>query len=277
MKNIKVNENLLMVMRSITLTIVFVVGLELLILLFRKAGIPVVSDSLTGNVLLEIVILGVQCLVIKKYSSSNIFRELGLSYSRNSLINLIIGIGAGLICCALMYFSVFLMGIGFYEGSGFKFYSFNLVVISIFSVIIRAIFASVCEEVFFRGVLLKYLTKYKGKPFGIIVSSAIFALPHITRYKNYNEILSVLIMGIVLGYIYIKTKSLYMSIGLHFAIDFFTSIAGTQSEPGLFIIGIDPQFGLEYLSQSILMIYSILYLILLIIFVLVNKRKSFLK
>ena len=269
MKNIKVNENLLMVIRSITLTIVFVVGLELLILLFIKVGIPILSDSLTGNVLLEIVILSVQCLVIKKYSSSNIFRELGLSYSRNSLINLIIGIGAGLICCALMYFSVFLMGIGF------KFYSFNLVVISIFSVLIRAIFASVCEEVFFRGVLLKYLTKYKGKPFGIIVSSVIFALPHITRYKNYNEILSVLIMGIVLGYIYIKTKSLYMSIGIHFATDFFTSIAGTQSKPGLFIIGIDPKFGLEYLSQSILMISSILYLILLIIFVLVNKRKNF--
>jgi Predicted metal-dependent membrane protease len=274
MRNIKINENLEMVIRSITLTIVFVIGLQLIILGLKKAGVSILSDSLIGNVLLESVILSVQCIIIKKYTSTNIFKELGLYNNKNCLINLFTGIGAGFICCILMYVSIFLMKIGFYEGSGFEIYSFNLVIISIFSVLIRAVFASVCEEVFFRGVLLNYLNKYRGKLFGITVSSLIFALPHITRYSNLNEILSVLIMGIVLGYIYIETKSLYMPIGLHFATDFFTSIVGTESEAGLFILGINSRFGSAGLSRSILIISSFLYLILLVTFALVNKRKK---
>ncbi|MGH4049814.1 MAG: CPBP family glutamic-type intramembrane protease [Clostridium sp.] len=40
------------------------------------------------------------------------------------------------------------------------------------------------------------------------------------------SLLCIVVIGSVFGYIFIKTKSLYLSIGLHFAWDFFSSLFG---------------------------------------------------
>lgn len=274
MKKLSINENLIIVIKSLVLTISGIIILELMLSLMRKIGLNILNDSLTGNVLLEITILIMQFLIIRKYSKGELLAAIGLDNAKGSIKNVLQGAALGLIGTILIYLIIFIMEIGFYEGVGFKFYNTKTVLFFVFSIFTRAFFAGVCEEVFFRGVLLNYLVKYKGKIFGLLVSSLIFAVFHCTRYASLYQLASVLISGITLGYIYIRTKSLYMSIGLHFATDFFINLVAPKGETSLFVLVINERFNLDYLTQSIFILMSASYLVLLFIVFLKNKARD---
>ncbi|GJQ59733.1 MAG: CPBP family intramembrane metalloprotease [Candidatus Scalindua sp. AMX11] len=100
------------------------------------------------------------------------------------------------------------------------------------------------EEVFFRGVILKVFMEDMSFPLAICVSSLIYSLLHffqadypvspglqvfvgvktITAFfkplffqfmENLPAMIGMFLIGVVLSYAFIKTKSLYLSIGLH--------------------------------------------------------------
>ena len=274
MEKININENIVIVLKSLFLTIIALFALELILSLMRSIGLNILNDSLLGNVLLELTILIVQILIIRRHHTGNLLNSLGLNLNKDSSKYLFKGILIGLVGTILIYLSIFLMKIGFYEGFGFKFYNFAIVISFIASMFIRAFFAGICEEVFFRGVLLSYLSKYKGKAFGLLISSLVFAVFHCTRYNNLYQLSSVLLCGITLGYIYIKTKSLYMSIGLHFATDFFMNLVNLRNQPSLLVFDINSKYSLDYLTQISFILMSIAYISLLLILFLMNKINS---
>lgn len=274
MKKISMNKNITIVIKSLTTTIIAICALELILSLIRNIGLNIRADSLTGNVLLEITILIVQYLIISKYYKGQFLSSIGLTYDENSIKFIFIGVSIGLIGTILIYLAVFLMQIGFCEGTGFKFYESKIILSFIISIFIRAFFAGVCEEVFFRGTLLNYLTKYKGKTFGILVSSLIFTVFHLSRYIELYQLSSVLLCGITLGYIYVITKSLYMVIGLHFATDFFMNLISVKGQPSLLILNVNSKFSLNYLTKTIFILLGALYVILLIILLLIDKTNN---
>lgn len=86
----------------------------------------------------------------------------------------------------------------------------------------------ICEEIIFRGIILEgFLTKYTTKK-AIIFSALIFGIIHFIPIQVVNAFF----MGIVLGWIYIKTKSLWVCIGIHVinnAIAFFAGDSAIES------------------------------------------------
>ncbi len=68
----------------------------------------------------------------------------------------------------------------------------------------------ILEELVFRGVLLEGLRKY-GNVFGIIMSAVMFGLMH----QNFMQCLPAVTMGIVWGYMAVKTGSLIPGIIIH--------------------------------------------------------------
>ena len=271
MKKVSINQNITIVIKSLIVTIIAICVLELMLSLMRNVGLNIPNDSLAGNVLLEITILIVQCLIIRKYCKGQFLGSIGLSYDEDSIKYVSKGVCVGLIGTILIYLTIFLMKIGFYEGTGFKFYESKVVLSFIISMFIRAFFAGVCEEVFFRGILLNYLAKYKGKTFGLLVSSLIFTVFHCSRYTDIYQLSSVLLCGISLGYLYIITKSLYMPIGLHFATDFFMNLVSLKDQPSLLILDINSRFSVDYLTQTLFILLGVSYVILILILFLIDK------
>ena len=86
----------------------------------------------------------------------------------------------------------------------------------------------ICEEIIFRGIILEgLLTRYTTKK-AIIYSALIFGIIHFIPIQVVNAFF----IGIVLGWIYIKTKSLWVCIGIHIlnnALAFFAGDAGAES------------------------------------------------
>lgn len=72
--------------------------------------------------------------------------------------------------------------------------------------------APVFEEFVFRGVILKRLERY-GSGFAIVGSSVFFGLAHL----SVSSVIFAFIAGLVMGYLYVKTRNLWVPIAVHFA------------------------------------------------------------
>lgn len=83
-----------------------------------------------------------------------------------------------------------------------------LFVLAIFS---TAIVPAICEEYLFRGAILGSLLPF-GRTAAIIGSSVLFGFMH----QNPLQLFYTVFMGVILGYIYVKTKSIWACVLLHF-------------------------------------------------------------
>ncbi|MDO4731195.1 MAG: CPBP family intramembrane metalloprotease [Clostridia bacterium] len=82
---------------------------------------------------------------------------------------------------------------------------------TIFYTVSIAVLPGILEELLFRGVILSSFRKY-GDLFAIFISSFVFALLH----PSLSQWIFAFILGLALGFIRIKTKSLLIPIGIHF-------------------------------------------------------------
>ena len=78
------------------------------------------------------------------------------------------------------------------------------------SFITTAIVPALVEEFACRGIVLGMLKKY-GEGFAIISSSIIFGVMH----GNFEQIPFATLVGFILGYIYVKTKSIWVCVAVH--------------------------------------------------------------
>lgn len=81
------------------------------------------------------------------------------------------------------------------------------------NLLIIALIPAVGEEMTFRGVLQQSLTRKMNPPVAIILSAAIFSFIHFQFYG----FLPRMFLGILLGYMFYITNSLWVSILMHFA------------------------------------------------------------
>lgn len=82
----------------------------------------------------------------------------------------------------------------------------------VLNLLIMSLVAAIGEEFFFRGILMRVLTKWFGSVhMGIILSSVIFTIIHFQPYK----FLPMMVLGLFLGYMYYRTRSLWVPMIIH--------------------------------------------------------------
>ncbi len=93
--------------------------------------------------------------------------------------------------------------------------------------IMIAVAAPLLEEILFRGIILKALLK-KYKPWkAILISAIIFGIFHLNPW----QFLYATVLGIYLGYLYWKTKSLFYPILVHWLLNSTAFIVGQYQNP----------------------------------------------
>ncbi|HHT53818.1 MAG TPA: CPBP family intramembrane metalloprotease [Clostridiales bacterium] len=81
----------------------------------------------------------------------------------------------------------------------------------VLSLLSSAIIPAFCEEVLFRGVILTNLLPY-GKSIAILGSASLFALMH----QNVAQLFYTFVAGIVIGLVYVYTRSIWGAVLIHF-------------------------------------------------------------
>ena len=117
-----------------------------------------------------------------------------------------------------------MFGIMFIIGIVLTFSGFNLEessnitdleqIFSLPSIFFIVAFQPIGEEIFFRGFLLDKINSIAGKETAIIVTSILFGIAHLT-YGNIYPAIMTGILGLILAYMVIKTKSLTTAIISH--------------------------------------------------------------
>lgn len=74
------------------------------------------------------------------------------------------------------------------------------------------LFIAISEELLFRGVI--------QTTFGYVVASVVFALIHIRYLKKPVLLISVLLISFYIGYLFLLTENLFVTITSHFVVDF---------------------------------------------------------
>ena len=78
------------------------------------------------------------------------------------------------------------------------------------------VFVGLGEELLFRGILLTSLEKLMSPRWALVVHSAVFAILHFT-WRSVPEVVFVFFAGMILGWVFQRTKSLLPSIIIHAA------------------------------------------------------------
>lgn len=79
------------------------------------------------------------------------------------------------------------------------------------AVLTSVVMAPVLEEILFRGIIQDSLSREYGALRSVLLTSAIFGIIHIIP----QQVVNAFFIGIILGYIYVKTKSLVPVILIH--------------------------------------------------------------
>ena len=94
--------------------------------------------------------------------------------------------------------------------------TFNLLMLSI----VMIFFVGLVEEIIFRSILQNRLQIALGNRSGLIITSILFGLMH-TGYGSVGEVLYASVVGIFVGYLFYKTRSLPLVAMIHGFINVF--------------------------------------------------------
>lgn len=171
---------------------------------------------LTSGISLFFPFFGMSYMLNKGIKPGEILSRLGLS--KNSLSVKIIGVGL------VIFFALFTLellvnvlsnvigttidtNVGMLLGSA-----------PVWFYIFSAVIAPINEEIFFRGFLVPRI--------GIVISAIIFGLLHASYNSTFGiEIIAAIIFGLVAGYVFKKTNSLYPSMIAHILINTLAVLA----------------------------------------------------
>lgn len=120
---------------------------------------------------------------------------------------------------AIDFIYVILLILGFrflYEGTIYQLKNLLTIDFTVNSILLSCIYAPFIEEMMYRGIVLNALLKKYSDKIALIVSSLIFGIMHFSLFQSINAFF----IGIIIGYLFIKTKSLYLCIFIHFCNNF---------------------------------------------------------
>ncbi|MEH7124344.1 CPBP family intramembrane glutamic endopeptidase [Bacillus sp. JJ1532] len=87
---------------------------------------------------------------------------------------------------------------------------------SVFHIALIAAIVAFCEELLFRGIIQTHV--------GLVFSSLIFAVVHYRYLFNWFLFLNVVVLSFFIGYIFLITNNLFVTIFTHFIIDFLLGL-----------------------------------------------------
>lgn len=172
---------------------------------------------LFSSILLPILLVYLFRRLVDKKS----FASLGVGFENGWLKKLAFGLLIGAILASAVFLIQIISGWAILTGreqEGATSLFSGLLVI----VLISGVGASITEELTFRGYILQNLSEDWGVAVGLILSSFIFGYAHFLN-PHFSLLigLNLTMAGALFAYAYLRSGSLWLPIGLHFAWNFF--------------------------------------------------------
>lgn len=160
--------------------------------------------------------------IARRYLDRRSFTSLGLQGNKHALNDLLFGFALTGLMIGLIYLVEWLFGWLEVESYAWQMESIANMVFSILTILLLFALVSWQEELLSRGYWLQNLSDGLNKSLGVLLSSAIFALAHVFNPNlSWQAFLGLFLSGLFLAYGYLRTKQLWLPIGLHIGWNFF--------------------------------------------------------
>jgi len=186
------------------------------------------ASSLPGIAVAEVAELAAVTLSVwlaRRLLDHRPFAALGLMLSRRTLVDLAIGIGISMVMMASIFFAE--MSLGWLTVTGRAWNVLAWQDVGLQTLIFLGVFVLVgwSEELLTRGYHLQTIASGLNLPAALVISSAIFGALHLANpHASVVAAIGILVAGLFLGYAYVRTGQLWMSIGLHIGWNFFEGV-----------------------------------------------------
>lgn len=195
---------------------------------------------------------------IRKMKITAIFRSNRIK-SKNILVLLLGGVGLSFLTMSFFY----LTSINKFFPSYDKFIEILIGGKNFWSILFTVgIFGPICEEVFFRGVIFNELKNKMPLILAVIIQAGLFGLIH----GNLLQGSYAFILGLILGWVYLRFKSIFASMLVHMAYN-STSVLASKTIT-------------DQLMQANIMIFALSSFVITVLFVIylwktANKNEQF--
>ena len=182
------------------------------------------AASIWAQVLNLIAVTG-SIYVARRWLDKRSFESLGLKLNQQTLMDILAGIGITFVQMGFIY--IVMLGLGWLTFTGFawQFDSARVVITNVLTFFIVFVFVGWNEELLSRGYHLQTIASGFNLFWGVIISSAVFGLLHLGNPNaTWVSAAGIFFAGIYLAYGYIRTKQLWLSIGLHIGWNFFEGV-----------------------------------------------------
>jgi membrane protease YdiL (CAAX protease family) len=163
--------------------------------------------------------------IARRWLDKRSFESLGLHLSGRTWVDILAGIGITFVQMGFIYVLMLALGWLTFEGFAWEFDPINVVITNVLAFFVAFIFVGWNEELLSRGYHLQTIASGINLFWGVIISSAVFGLLHLGNPNaTWVSASGIFFAGLYLAYGYIRTKQLWLSIGLHIGWNFFEGV-----------------------------------------------------
>lgn len=178
--------------------------------------------TLFGSALIAFLAITISVYLARRYLDHRSFGSLGLKWDSQSRRDVLFGIGLSGLLMGFVFLVEWAAGWLRFEGFAWQTQSWTWVLEGFLGSTIVFILVGWYEELYFRGYLLQNLGDGLNLALGVSLSAAIFALSHSANPNlTWEALLGLFASGLFLAYGYLRTRQLWLPIGLHIGWNFF--------------------------------------------------------
>ncbi len=239
----------------------------------------------TGNLSTEVMVsefvflssVAFSTLIMMRVFEKSRFIEIGLKINSKTAYEIFIGLIIGFVMITAVVVPNAILRYYKYD------FTLNQIFPEIFKVTLFFLLVAFAEEILFRGYPFQRLIDGTNSLIATLIFSLLFSLAHFQN-PNINSIalLNIFLAGVWLCSAYVKTRSLWLPISLHFSWNFFQGYLFSLPVSGINIF--ETVFDVEITSKNLISggefgpegsIITSIVLVIATIFILKNKRLSY--
>ena len=208
--------------RLLIQTLLWLVLMFGLVILFGFISGRLFSNGLILSVIASLFAVTISVFLARKFLDRRSIVSLGLKTDLRALWDLLVGIGIAAAMMAFIYALEWAFGWLSFEGFAWQNQSMDAVLIGTLEMLLIFVLVGWEEELLSRGYQLQNLAAGINLTWGVILSSLIFALMHLGNPNvSVMAVLGLIAAGFFLAFGYLRTRQLWLPIGLHIGWNFF--------------------------------------------------------
>jgi uncharacterized protein len=177
------------------------------------------------NTMVELAAFTASIYIARRYLDKRSFVSLGFKLDRRTIWDLLAGIVITFFTMGLIYLAMWALGWLRFNGFAWHFDPLPVVLGQLLLYFLIFVIVGWQEELLSRGYHLQTLASGINLFWGVVISSAIFGLLHLSNPNaTWVSAAGIFFAGLFLALGYLRTGQLWLSIGLHIGWNFFEGI-----------------------------------------------------